>query len=303
VVSLTADQSTPVTNLRAKHEEADTRLLLHAHHASYSHSRVVIHSSDTDVAVICVALNHNITCELWFQTGSKDKLRMVPIQPICQKLGNYICSAILGFHAITGCDTTSAISGIGKKKAFSVLRKIIGNDSGLDQLGTQVPPSPQTVKACEKFVCALYRSSAKAGESADMVRHWTFCQKKQRNENLPPTSDSLRHHINRANYQSYVWKHALDQDPNLPSPVGNGWSNVKGQLMPVLMSKEPAPRGLLELTSCRCDKSACQRVDLRRCKANGLACTEACICMGSESCQNSFKPEFVNDTDSDSDSE
>ena len=43
-----------VDALECSHEEADTRLLLHAQHAAESQpSSIVIHSPDTDVAVLC----------------------------------------------------------------------------------------------------------------------------------------------------------------------------------------------------------------------------------------------------------
>ena len=42
--------------LRSDHEEADTRLLLHAKHASEDHERIVIQSPDTDVVLLCVSL-------------------------------------------------------------------------------------------------------------------------------------------------------------------------------------------------------------------------------------------------------
>ena len=86
-----------------------------------------------------------------------------------------------------------------------------------------------------------------------------FCQKKQKNESLPPTTDSLRQHIDRANYQTAVWKHPLEAIVDIPSPVNNGWSLTNGHLEPILMCKDPAPVGLLELTACKCEKSACKR--------------------------------------------
>lgn len=89
-----------------------------------------------------------------------------------------------------------------------------------------------------------------------------FCQKKQKNESLPPTTDNLRQHIQRANYQTAAWKHSLQAIVNMPSPVGNGWSFTDGHLIePTLMSKDPAPVGLLELTACKCAKSSCKRID------------------------------------------
>ena len=56
------------------------------------------------------------------------------------------------------------------------------------------------------------------------------------------------------------------------------------------MTKDPAPKGLLELTTCRCAKSFCRRDDLCPCKAHEMPCTEACLCMNDESCQNPHKP-------------
>ena len=38
-----------LSDLQANHEEADTRLLFHAKHASQPDSRNIIHSPDTDV--------------------------------------------------------------------------------------------------------------------------------------------------------------------------------------------------------------------------------------------------------------
>ena len=39
---------------------------------------------------------------------------------------------------------------------------------------------------------------------------------------LPPTLDSLILHIQRANYQAYIWKHATKSSLVLPTPIGNG---------------------------------------------------------------------------------
>ena len=56
------------------------------------------------------------------------------------------------------------------------------------------------------------------------------------------------------------------------------------------MNKEPAPKGLIELTACSCKKSAC----------GTRACTgrqnELCSCMADESCLN---PENVSAVDDD----
>ena len=72
-----------------------------------------------------------------------------------------------------------------------------------------------------------------------------------------------------------------------PSPTEGGWEIVNETFRPVLISRDPAPKGLLELTTCNCKKSAC-RWTLCICRRNELSCTEACSCMADESCMNGF---------------
>lgn len=86
-----------------------------------------------------------------------------------------------------------------------------------------------------------------------------FLHKHRKNESLPPTSDSLSHHINRANYQAYVWKRSLCKDQDLPSPETNGWVIEDDNLITTLMTKDPTPVSLVELTICKCSHSACKR--------------------------------------------
>lgn len=130
-------------------------------------------------------------------------------------------------------------------------------------------------------------------------RYWVFCQKKQKNEGLPPTSDSLRLHILRANYQTMIWKRCLIPMQQLPSPIGNGWDFAENLMKPVLMTKDAAPQGLAELVMCKCNKSACNSSSRCMCRVNEMPCTEACGCMGDESCQNPHTTELLDDSSDD----
>jgi hypothetical protein len=106
-------------NLRSDHEEADTRLLLHAKHAANTHPRIVIQSPDTDVAVLSIAHFEDFSCqELWFKTGVKDRQRYIPIHDIHLSFGRLVSKCLPLFDTLTGCDSTSALSGIGKKKTL-----------------------------------------------------------------------------------------------------------------------------------------------------------------------------------------
>ena len=293
--------TSPILPLLSDHEEADTRMILHAQDASHDHDRVVVQSPDTDVAILSVHFFNLLACQqLWFRTGVKDKLRFIPVHSLVESLGPDICAALPCFHALTGCDSTSGLFGIGKKKSWVTLKKNIALHPGIAKLGDELPLQSETSRACEVFICSLYSSTKMSDSCADQLRYWMFCQKKQKSESLPPTTDSLYHHIERCNYQAFVWKRSMEAIQALPTPSGNGWKLQNGNLEVLLMSKEPAPKGLLELTVCKCKKSGCKRSDICPCKANEMTCTEACLCMSGDECGNPFKV-LLDDCSSDED--
>ena len=75
---ITTNHCEDVPALKSNLEEGDTRLLLHAKHASRPDSRIVIESPDTDVLVLSVAHFNDINCEeMWFRIGVKDQLRSI----------------------------------------------------------------------------------------------------------------------------------------------------------------------------------------------------------------------------------
>ena len=71
---------TEVPDLFSDHEEADTRLLLHAHQAAQVFSSVIIKSPDTDVMVLSLAKSKDFHgCLLLFMTGSGSNNRIINI--------------------------------------------------------------------------------------------------------------------------------------------------------------------------------------------------------------------------------
>ncbi|EDO46217.1 predicted protein [Nematostella vectensis] len=299
VVAVREGEIETLHQLYSNHKEADTRILLHATHASQEMTRVVIQSPDTDVAILAIHAFERMGCrELWFKTGYKDRVCFIPIHDAARKLGPKVCAAIPGLHALTGCDTTSGLANIGKTKPWNKFMANTDSQAHLETLGSVIPPHEDTIKSAECFVCSLYTTSTKAGMTADKIRYWMFCQKHQSSDRLPPTSDSLKQHIIRANYQTFIWKYCLQPMVPLPSPDGNGGKITNGRLEPLLMSQDPAPLSLLKLTTCRCVKTACRRDDLCSCKANDIPCTEACLCTSEDSCENPHKgTETATDSD------
>ena len=92
---------TEVPDLFSDHEEADTRLLLHAHQAARAFSSVTIKHPDTDVMVLSLAKSQYFHgCHLLFMTGSGCNNRIINITELGIKVGQEKCQAILGLHIL-----------------------------------------------------------------------------------------------------------------------------------------------------------------------------------------------------------
>ena len=97
-------QVTIIPELECSHEEADTRLLLHA---AYVHSKmsevtcatpsdppaIVIKSPDTDVLVISLGFAQDISSRLLFHTGRGDTVRTIDVKLIQKHLGTEVCGS------------------------------------------------------------------------------------------------------------------------------------------------------------------------------------------------------------------
>ena len=144
--------SMAVPELECHQEEADTCLFLHAQHADSSRSAVVIiRSPDTDVAVIGCSLAAQIPAQVLLHTGTKERRRYISLSSVAARLGNGVCQALPGLHAFTGCDSTDAFSGRGKKAAF-----LAGKVDAMQLLGQHFEVSDELVVLCEQFVACLY---------------------------------------------------------------------------------------------------------------------------------------------------
>lgn len=279
----------PVHALLCSHEEADTRLILHAAHAATAgHRVVVIRSPDTDVAVLAVAHSWQIPeARLLFLTGAKHRRRYVDVSVIARKLGKPFCQALPGFHALTGCDTTSAFCGKGKAAAFQLVMSSDAYQNTLQTLGSAFAPTDQLLSACERLVCAIYGYDS---DDVNEVRYALFCAKAAESSQLPPTRDALRLHVRRANYQAGIWQRALESQPTLPHPTGHGWTADGEDLVIQWTTLPPAPRDVLLLLSCQC-RTGCTS---GRCSCHhaSLPCTDVCNC---ENCQNTALPVSVSE--------
>ncbi|KAG1681488.1 hypothetical protein GQR58_011811 [Nymphon striatum] len=232
-VWISTDRSTG--HLSSNHEEADTRLILHAADASQQgYERCVLQCRDTDVLVLAVAHRDSLPSETWFSMGLKAKRPFIPIHSI--SLPDEQIQTLIAFHSLTGCDSISQFADIGKKTAWKVVMK---EGACLRKLGS-AKIDDRIIKDVERFVCKLYLKDTPM-TSINEVRKEIFL--KRYLDALPPTKDALEFHIHRANYQSLVWHQCLEAVQQLPNPTSCGWmiDDESGDLIPKLMSLSPLP--------------------------------------------------------------
>ena len=151
-----------------------------------------------------------------------DKERTISIPEIKEKLqlqlGNSdptvssddLRRALIGFHAFTGCDSISAFAGKGKKRPFKLLMKSQDYIETFQMLGQSWNLDDDVIERLEKFTCHMYGSYLTT--SVNELRYKIYCTKKGKVtcEDLPPCHSTFLQHCNRANYQSHVWRSALE---------------------------------------------------------------------------------------------
>ena len=99
--------------------------MVHARHAAAKYPKVVVISEDTDVFVILLGLHSGIATgsRILLRRGEKNKVRLIDVSRLATILGQAVCTALVGVHAWTGCDSVSAFAGQGKVKAINLIRK------------------------------------------------------------------------------------------------------------------------------------------------------------------------------------
>jgi hypothetical protein len=245
-------------------------------------STSVVVGEDTDLLVLLTGLSDRNIYMMIPNKGNRPT-KVFSIQSLQESMGD-MKNYILMTHALTGCDTTSAIHGKGKVQAFNKIKKddklkevmaIFNNESA----------SPQEVcSAGESFMSILY--GGKLTDDLDTLRYKTYVRSIAKHsvdssfklESLPPTSDSAKQHSFRAFFQIQMWRSkTLD-------PLKWGWKMVDGQLKPITTEQPPAPQQLLRLVSCIC-KKGCEKRSCE-CIRSGLKCSNMCGYCSGHGCSN-----------------
>lgn len=151
--------SQPTEMMTCSHEKADTRLMLHAYHASQSgYRKILIRTVVTDTVVLAVSrVQHLSVDEIWIAFSTGKHFRYLPVHSIAQQLGPQRSKAFPMFHSITGCDKVSFFSERWKTSAWdvgNVFPQITDTFSMLASVPEEIPE--QAMALIERFVVLLY---------------------------------------------------------------------------------------------------------------------------------------------------
>jgi hypothetical protein len=84
-----------VPELQCDHEEADTSVILHSKHTAEAHDHIIVKMPDTDVLVLCIAMQKTIAKDVIMVTGTGNKFRLIDTTAVSDALGEelyvYVC--------------------------------------------------------------------------------------------------------------------------------------------------------------------------------------------------------------------
>ena len=137
----------------------------------------VITTPDTDIVVLAVyylsKMRH--VSEVWIETGrvtkTADQRRFIPVHSISKSLGSLFCLVLPAIHALTGCDSTSALFGIGRKSVLKMIQAMgIGEFADLSELYGN--DEKGALRAGRKLIASLYDPKHKAGKKKQHFQNY-----------------------------------------------------------------------------------------------------------------------------------
>ena len=195
------------------HEEADTRMMLHLHHAVMSgHKKAFLRTVDSDIVILSVhfftAFQDLGLTELWIGFGSGKTYTDIPIHEVSLQLGPNNCKALPFFHAFTGCDTTSSMLGIGKKSAWNAwmnFPEVTETMVTLTENPQELTEDSSHMQCTEQLTVHMYSKNC-SSITVNEARQLMFTHSLRSMESLPPTKAALYQHVKRTILVSaFVW--------------------------------------------------------------------------------------------------
>ena len=264
----------PSENLNKDIEEADLRIIPHIENSILSNTtRIIVVSNDTDVVVLILYYMHYFfsigLVELWIQFGVAKSRRFIPLHILAKTLGEDLCSVLIKAHIFTGCDYTSKVgtkSAAVKSKPELYLMDF-GNETSINE----------QYSIAEKYLVNFVQKNSQHNTFNELRYEQYFCRRKQIAD-LSPTSVSIRGHLKRCYYVTYMCINLL-KSRELLDPLSYGWHVFDGGFYP---DQQIVTLPVEYTILCNCATKCTGRC---RCLKNELSCTKFCRCFDSN-CSN-----------------
>ena len=157
-------------DLRTTHEEADVIIIQQVVYlASAGKSNIHVLADDTDVFVLLLHHYHTkeLTCKLMMIGTSPGRKRINT--PATLEEHSHIIGDLLAAHALSGCDTTSTLYGIGKCTVLRVLK----SGRSVEKLGHIDEHDADVLLQCTAFIAACYGYTDETDMTAVRFKFWT----------------------------------------------------------------------------------------------------------------------------------
>ncbi|CAG2197091.1 unnamed protein product [Mytilus edulis] len=162
---------------------------------------------------------------MWFLTGSTNSLRdcrrYIPIHELSTSLSPLLANIIPAVHALTGCDTTSAIFGFGKKTVFKLIGKSPSKFKNLQNFDTI--DFSTSLSVARELISSLHDPEDKfASSHVDLNKLLETCNDTSLLR-LPPSEPVFNEHVLRSFLQTKIRMSSHLDHPNPLSPYEYGW--------------------------------------------------------------------------------
>lgn len=296
-------------DLATLHEEADVIIVQQAVKLGMTTGteQVIVISEDTDVFLLLLYYysQQKITIPMFMDSPIQGR-SVIDIGRSVERHYDIIPDILAG-HALSGCDTTASLYGIGKTKIVNTLRK----GYSLSLMGKTEESINDVNKQATTFINICYGFPKCSTISEARVKSWSTKMGSSHSAqppklcSLPPTNEAFLENVKRAHLQTCIWKNALGAPPSLcPEKFGYYKDNVTKLLLPVTVPANVAlaPSELLKLIKCTCESEMPCRTMRCGCMNSGLPCTMFCHSTN-DTCLNSNNKVLTNCEDGEEDEE
>lgn len=271
------------------HDDADTLIVSTALEFARSGRSVTVVANDTDVLVLLIFHFDHLMADIFIQSETGKQTIRRSVRTVCTALGDMATRQILVVHAISGCDTTSALFGHGKASTWKKLKQAPCTFRLTETITSCDSSRDEVLDAGLQLMSYLY--NGKCSESLNHLRYTMYMNMittrstPLRPECLPPSEAAAKFHIYRVHLQVRQWASLMSVEMN---PEEWGWKIVDGRFMAINTDIDAAPADLLDVIKCRCKMDARRPCSsqLCTCVKHGLPCLAACKNCSGEVCEN-----------------